>query len=289
MIAPIVVPAHGVADRFDLARWQAELAGVGLGSAVQRNGLCAQSEAFACCGVARFWVVEPALQGYPRADSTFDTPVCPVCHPEHYVDELDKDGRIELARALAQTDAIVCMHALLDQALSEGRTHESQWHNPEDVAEIAALKSLLADRVPPANVYGWAGVPKAEQKDIDPRQISICDGRLFVVLPVDEAKALGLYERYVPTSIGYRCTSSIAATAFVPEPNPITGLRTPAFTPRIRPVAENAERVAAIHMGLRDAFPMLAIEQRNAAIIDALVERGEVTLTAGPGGRLEVS
>lgn len=36
-------------------------------------------------------------------------------------------------------------------------------------------------------------------------------------------------------------------------------------------------------------MPMLEIDQRNAAIIDALVSRGEVTLTVGHDGRLQVT
>lgn len=70
--------------------------------------------------------------------------------------------------------------------------------------------------------------------------------------------------------------------------SPITGLRTPAFPPPVRPVAENAGLAAAVHLGLRDAFPMLEIDQRNAAIVDALNERGQVTITVGPNG-LEIT
>jgi hypothetical protein len=73
--------------------------------------------------------------------------------------------------------------------------------------------------------------------------------------------------------------------------SPISGMMSPAFPPRIRPVAENADRIVGIANWVRDhqAFiPMLEVDQRNAAIIDALVARGEVTLTAGANG-LEVS
>jgi hypothetical protein len=71
----------------------------------------------------------------------------------------------------------------------------------------------------------------------------------------------------------------------------ITGMMSPAFPPRVRPIAENADRIVGIANWVRDhrAFvPMLEVDQRNAAIIDAIVERGQVTLTAGPNG-LEVS
>jgi hypothetical protein len=73
---------------------------------------------------------------------------CPLCHPDPT--ELDKAGRIELARALAQTDALDTMHVLLDQALNEGRTSEAQFHNPDDLAEIVRLRferDQLADLI----------------------------------------------------------------------------------------------------------------------------------------------
>lgn len=77
------------------------------------------------------------------------------------------------------------------------------------------------------------------------------------------------------------------------KPQRVSGLMTAALpVPSIRPVAENAERVAMIVAGvadLRAAMPMIEVDLRNAAIIDALVERGEVTVTAGPDGRLEIS
>jgi hypothetical protein len=84
---------------------------------------------------------------------------CPLCHPDPT--ELDKAGRIVLARALARTDALDTLHVLLDQALNEGRTSEQQWHNPDDLAEIAALKSLLEERFPATKVWdtsatGWS-------------------------------------------------------------------------------------------------------------------------------------
>lgn len=69
-----------------------------------------------------------------------------------------------------------------------------------------------------------------------------------------------------------------------PELSLITGLRTAAYRPRVLPIAENSERVAAVTAGLASMCPMLEIDLRNSAIIDALVARGEVTLTAGPFG-----
>jgi hypothetical protein len=76
-------------------------------------------------------------------------------------------------------------------------------------------------------------------------------------------------------------------------PMNVSGLFTLALPPpRIRPVAENAERIAMIVDGIKDlraAMPMLEVDLRNAAIIDALDQRGQVTLTASRDGRLEIS
>jgi hypothetical protein len=95
-----------------------------------------------------FWMLDPPhdhtrSQHFKVARETF---TCPLCHPDPT--ELDKAGRIELTRALARTDAIDTMHVVLDQAMSEGRTSEKDWHNPDDLEEIAALQSRLLDLEP---------------------------------------------------------------------------------------------------------------------------------------------
>lgn len=60
--------------------------------------------------------------------------------------------------------------------------------------------------------------------------------------------------------------------------------------PRVRPIAENAEQVAMCVGGVRElhaSMPMLELDLRDAAIVDALVEHGSVTLTVR-SGKLDV-
>ena len=65
---------------------------------------------------------------------------------------------------------------------------------------------------------------------------------------------------------------------------------TAGVAPKVRPVAENADRVAMCISGVRDVhamMPMLVVDLRNSAIADALVEHGAVTMTFGK--RIEVT
>ena len=169
-----------------------------------------------------------------------------------------------------------------------------------------------------------------EQKPITTRAVvANPDGSLSFVLPRDEAIAAGLHVRprgqtrlvgwlddacYWPeTSLGYTCTLEPESGTIDGErygfvvknrqpyarqtwprpigPSPITGFRTPAFPPSVRPLPDNAEHMVAIlacikSLDLRDTFPLWESDRRNAAISDALIERGEVTLTAMHGGML---
>ncbi len=90
------------------------------------------------CGVMwRCWRPE----GTPREVIPDSYKMCPGCDPDP--GEMTPEQRVGLVHRLAHTDAVDHMIVALDHALAEGRTSESRWHNPADVAEIAWLRGLL--------------------------------------------------------------------------------------------------------------------------------------------------
>ncbi len=71
---------------------------------------------------------------------------CPVCEPdpaEMNVEEWDADQRRLMARKLLQTDTREELAVLLDQALNDGQTEMSKWHNPDDLQKIKDLELSL--------------------------------------------------------------------------------------------------------------------------------------------------
>lgn len=94
-------------------------------------------------------------EGFPSLHNTWYEPqsldpkagyACPVCEPdpaEMNVEEWDADQRRLMARKLIQTDTREELAVLLDQALNEGQTEMSKWHNPDDLQKIKDLELSL--------------------------------------------------------------------------------------------------------------------------------------------------
>jgi hypothetical protein len=75
----------------------------------------------------------------------------------------------------------------------------------------------------------------------------------------------------------------------LPAWSPITGLRTPATPPRVKPIADNAAHLAAVAAHVRWLFPMLEVEEDRARLIDALATGEVVTITGRPSGGFDVA
>ena len=71
--------------------------------------------------------------------------------------------------------------------------------------------------------------------------------------------------------------------------SPITGLRTPATPPRVKPIADNAAHLATVAEHVRWLFPLLEVEEDRARLFDALATGAVVTITSWSSGGFDVA
>ena len=121
-------------------------------------------------------------------------------------------------------------------------------------------------------------------------------GKLFgsALLWVDVEDPSGPVDDFKQREIDPACTVIVPSEAAEPVPGlpawiPITGLRTPATPPRVKPIADNAAHLATVAEHVRRIFPLLEVEEDRARLFDALATGEVVTITSRSSGGFDVA